>query len=408
MKRRLALSATLAITGFAVADWPGFRGDGSSSAPEATPPTTWSVEEGTNVAWTADLPGRGVAGPIVVGGRVVVTASDGPLQERLHVLAFDEATGKRLWARQVWATGRSNCHETSAIAAPTPASDGERVFAFYSSSDLVAYDLDGNLQWMRGLTLTHPGVGNDIGMSSSPVVAGDAVVVQSECQGESFAAAVDRRTGATLWDLDRPKLPNWASPLAWRTAEGRDAVWLQDGSGATLHDALTGEELARIKNDTAGIPSPAPAADGTLVLAAGGITLYRAPFEKPLLSAGNLQPGSPSPAVAGDKVLVVNRGGVLTCGDLDTGDVVWRKRLGGQFWATPVIAGGNAYCVNAEGEATVVAMESGEVVSKADFAEGVLGSPAVANNAVYFRSNGHLWKIAATGQASAPSDAARR
>lgn len=398
---RGALLLTIAaLASTAMADWPAFRGDGSSYAPQASPPSEWSIESGANVAWTADLPGRGVSGPIVVAGRVFVTASDGPQRERLHVLAFDQATGKRLWSRQLWATGRSNCHDTSAVAAPTPASDGERVFAFFSSNDLVALSLDGDVEWVRGLTLDHPGVGNDIGMASSPVVAGDAVVVQAECMGESFAIAVDRRTGATLWDIDRPKESNWASPLPWVTDDGRAAVWLQSSSGVSLRDAMTGEELAKIGAQTGGIPSPSPASDGEIVLAASGISVFAAPFDKPIVNAGNLQPGSPSPAVAGQRVLVVNRGGVLTCGDLKTGDVVWRRRLGGQFWATPVIAGDHVYCVSSSGDATVVALESGEIVSKESFGEEVLGSPAVSQDAVYFRSHQHLWKIAPTSQAS--------
>lgn len=385
----------------ALADWPGFRGDGSSHDGYADPPTQWSIAEGKNVAWTADLPGRGVCGPIVVGGRVFVTASDGPLNERLHVLAFDDATGAGVWSRRLWSTGRSNCHDTSAVAAPTPASDGERVFAFFSSNDLAGFSLDGDLLWLRGLTQDHPGVGNDIGMASSPVVAGEAVVVQAECQGESFAIGVDRRTGATLWEVDRPERSNWSSPLAWTTPDGRAAVWLQDGDGVSLHDAATGELLKRIDVATSGVPSPAPAPEGTLVLAAEGLSLFRAPFEEPLLTAANLQPGSASPAVADGRLLVLNRGGVLTCGDLRTGEVVWRRRVGGQFWATPVVSARHVYTVNADGDATVVRLESGEVVASSKFGEAVLGSPAISGSGLYVRSHAHLWKIAPTGAAGA-------
>ncbi|MEO0531325.1 MAG: PQQ-binding-like beta-propeller repeat protein, partial [Planctomycetota bacterium] len=284
---------------------------------------------------------------------------------------------------------------------PTPASDGERVFAFYSSNDLAAFSLNGELLWLRGLALDHPGVGNDIGMASSPVVAGDAFVVQAECQGESFAIAVDRETGATLWEVDRPKDSNWASPLPWTTAEGEPAVWLQDETGATLHDAASGEQLARIDAECGGVVSPSLASDARLVLATGGVSVFAEPFEVPTQTARKLQPGSPSPVVWQNQVLVINRGGVLACGDLETGDVLWRRRLGGRFWATPVAADGRLYCVNAEGEATVVDLtDGGKVLSKADFGEDILGSPAVSRDAVYFRSNGHLWKIAPTQQAA--------
>ena len=169
------------------ADWPQFRGAESNSVTSAAqPPAEWSDADGKNVAWKVDLPGRGPASPIVVDSKVIVTASSGVNQDRLHVLCFDAADGSKLWERQFWATGRTLTHPSSANAAPTPASDGELIFAFFSSNDLACLDLDGNLKWFRGLAHDYPAAGNDVGMSSSPVVAGDSVIVQVECQGDSF------------------------------------------------------------------------------------------------------------------------------------------------------------------------------------------------------------------------------
>ncbi len=389
------------------ADWLGFRGDGSSIA-ECTAPLDWSIEDGRNVAWQADLPGRGVSGPIVVDGRVFVTASDGPNRERLHTLCVDAASGKPVWSRQVWATGRSNCYKTSAVAAPTPVSDGERIFAFFSSNDLVAIGLDGDVQWIRGLTLDHPRVGNDVGMASSPVVAGNAVVLQAECFGDSFAIAVDRKTGETLWQVERPQKSNWASPLAWTTSDGRAAVWLQDRSGAALHDAQTGEQLARIDTGCPAISSPTLADEETLVLATGGLSLFRAPFDQAASQAEKLRPASPSAVVLGSQAYVINGSGVLVCGDVTTGQMQWRKRLGGKFWATPIVVGEHLYAVNDKGETTVLDLaKRGEVVSKPAFGEDILGSPAASGGALYFRSNAHLWKIAAPSQAAATRPTSR-
>lgn len=401
----LAIAATMLLPAQETeADWLAFRGDGASIARGSSPPTDWSIETGTNVAWQADLPGRGVSGPIVAGGRVFVTASDGPDRERLHVVALDDLTGREVWRRRMWATGRPYCHPTSANAAPTPASDGERVFVFYSSNDLAAFGLDGDLQWVRALALDHPRVGNDVGMASSPVVVGEAVVVQAECEANSFAIAVDRRTGETLWEVARPPKSNWSSPLPWTTADGRAAVWLQSELGAALHDAATGERLAQIETECATIASPAAADDGSLVLPAGGVSVFGSPFaaeNEPLLRATQLQPGSPTPIVWEGQVLVINRGGVLTSGDLATGETLWRRRLGGRFWATPLVADGRLYSVNAEGKATVVDLrDRGRVLAKPEFGEDVLGSPAASGDALYFRSHARLWKIAAPSQAA--------
>ncbi|MGI9427205.1 MAG: PQQ-binding-like beta-propeller repeat protein [Bythopirellula sp.] len=387
-------------------DWPMFRGPAGRSVGQAQElPTDWSIEDGENVAWQVDLPGRGVSGPIVVGGKVIITASSGPTRDRLHVLAYDSQSGEKLWHRQFWATGKSLCHATSANAAPTPASDGERIFAFYSSNDLISLDLDGNLLWMRGLELDYPGAGNALGMSSSPVVVGDVVVVQSEAQGNSFVAALDRQTGKTRWDVERPKASNWCSPIAVDaeyTIDKQPAVVLQSGEGIRLHRADNGEVLLKI--DTACETIPSLTFNEYLYAPSNGIQVFdimSAGLEdkdQPVWQESKLQPGSPSPVVVDSQVFVINRGGVLSCGSMTEKEVMWKLRLGGRFWATPVSVGNYLYCINADGKCFVVergqAGEKGRIVAENEFGEDVLSSPAVADNGLFVRSHAHLWRIA--------------
>ncbi len=175
------LTSVMVVSG---ADWKQFRGASSAGAAAEGEqlPLKWSAQE--NTAWRAELPGRGPSGPIVVGDRVIVTSSSDYDQKRLHVLAFDTKLGQKLWERQFWATGRTRTHPSSANAAPTPASDGEFIYAFYSSNDLICLDLDGNLVWYRGLAYDFPKAGNDIGMASSPDVIADTRIVQLENQGD--------------------------------------------------------------------------------------------------------------------------------------------------------------------------------------------------------------------------------
>ena len=88
------LLAAVVASGTLAADWRQFRGtDVNGVAPEANPPETFAAE---TLAWTADLPGRGLSSPIVVGDRVYLTASSGTTQDRLHVLCFAAETGDKL------------------------------------------------------------------------------------------------------------------------------------------------------------------------------------------------------------------------------------------------------------------------------------------------------------------------
>ncbi|MFG0334936.1 MAG: PQQ-binding-like beta-propeller repeat protein, partial [Maioricimonas sp. JB049] len=187
------------------ADWRQFRGNDTTGIADSAAPISWN--ETQNIAWKADLSGRGLSSPIVVGDRVVVTCSSGYRQERLHVVCFAADDGSTLWERQFWATGRTGTHTKTCVAAPTPASDGKRIFASWSSNDVVCLDLNGNLIWYRGLGHDFPNANNSLGMSSSPVIAGDTLVVMVENDAESLTTGLDPGTGQSRGGVDSAPPP---------------------------------------------------------------------------------------------------------------------------------------------------------------------------------------------------------
>jgi outer membrane protein assembly factor BamB len=380
----------------AAADWRQFRGDDTNGvAIGESLPTDWNEGGDGKIAWRVDLPGRGVSSPIVVGNLAIVTASSGFKQDRLRVLAFDIRTGEKRWERQIWATGRTLCHPTMAVAAPSPASDGQRVVAFYSSNDLVCFDLEGNLLWLRGLGFDFPTAANDVGMASSPIIADGTVVVQVENKGESFATGIDLETGLTRWRQDRDHAMNWASPAVYHDGENI-VLLLQSPGRLTAHSPVSGSLLWEHVTGCAIIPSVV--ADGQRIyLPAGGLTALTISDGKPEVAwqDNKLGPANASPVVVGDRVYTINSAPALSCADAATGEIVWRTRLTGPFWATPLIAGDYLYCVSDKGLAQVVQLgDSGKVVSQFDFAEPILGSPAISDGAIFFRSDAHLWKVA--------------
>jgi len=395
----VALALVCAATASDAADWRQFRGnDNNSVAPGARLPVKWSENE--NLAWKVDLPGRGPSSPIVVGDRVIVTCSSGPRQDRLYVICFDAKTGRQRWRRQFWATGRTFCHPTTANATPTPASDGQRIFAFYSSNDLVCLDLDGNFLWFRGLAHDYLEARNDVGMASSPVVVGDTVVVQVENHGDSFATGIDAATGHTRWRLARDQESSWSSPVVLRGAEaGKEAVLLQSQSGITVLDPQTGKQRWKYDVKCAGIPSSVVTSDKVFV-PANGLTALRASADPKtdrfVWDSNRIRPGTASPVVHAGRVYVAGGGGILTCADAANGEILWKLRLQGPFWSTPVFAGTHLYVINGKGLAQVVKVgdQKGELIATSNFGETIQASPAVADGAYYVRSDKHLWKIA--------------
>ncbi|MEM6366590.1 MAG: PQQ-binding-like beta-propeller repeat protein, partial [Planctomycetota bacterium] len=222
-------------------DWLGFRGDGRSYAPQSNTPVSFDVQTGENIQWRVDTTGRGISGPLVIGNQVIVTGCTGEDERDLLVESYSTVDGTLNWSRPMRATGRPFTHPTSSNASPTPASDGRRVFALFSSCDLICYDLDGHLLWYRALALDRPKTGNDISMSSSPVVIDGVVIVQLENQGDSFAAGLDAETGQTLWTKQRDASSNWSSPQPIKIDEDVQLVALQAAAGVDLVTAKTGE-----------------------------------------------------------------------------------------------------------------------------------------------------------------------
>jgi outer membrane protein assembly factor BamB len=204
--------AAICLTSLA-ADWTHFRGSDSTGVGSGDAvPVPFGPKN--HLAWQADLPGRGLSSPVLVGNRAFLTASSGQKQDRLHVLAYDAKTGQKLWQRTVWATGPTDSHPKTSMAAPTPASDGKYLVALFATNDLICVDLDGNVQWIRSLYEENPGATDGRGMASSPLIIGSTVIIQCETQNTSFVAGIDLVTGKNRWRKDRPREVNWTSPIA--------------------------------------------------------------------------------------------------------------------------------------------------------------------------------------------------
>jgi outer membrane protein assembly factor BamB len=394
----LAAAAATLLTG---ADWLQFRGsDTTGVAQGPAPPVSWSGDE--NIAWKAELPGRGLSGAIVIGERVYLTASSGFEQDRLHVLCFSDETGEKLWERQFWATGRTQTHSKMCVATPTPASDGERIFAFFSSNDLVCLDLDGNLLWYRGLGHDFPNASNSLGMASSPLVTDETLIVQVESDDDAFATGIDVATGVARWKIDRPEAANWTSPalLKGGDKDGGNLVLLQSSKGLSAVKPRTGEQVWAYGDGASTIPSSVVNGE-TIFVPSNGITALRPiatgdSSPEVLWQQANLAPSTASPFVYEGRLYSVNRAGAVTCADLKTGERIWQLRLTGPFTSTPVAAGGYLYFFNEKGQGQVVkpGETEGTIAGQGDLGETILATPAIANGALYVRSDGYLWKIA--------------
>jgi outer membrane protein assembly factor BamB len=234
-------------------NWSQFRGpDSSAIAPDGV---NYPLHFGpkSNVLWSASVP-SGNSSPIVWGDRIFLTAYDNAKQA-LETLCLERSTGRILWRKPSPPVAKveTSLHPTNGPATPTPVTDGELVYVYFGSYGLLAYDFDGNEKWKKPL----PAPGTTFGSGSSPVVAGNRILLS--CQGkEAGLLAIDRRTGATLWKSERPRFgASYATP-ALRQNGAQTEVILVQPRGVAAYDLADGKELWWVGGlFGGGIPSPA-------------------------------------------------------------------------------------------------------------------------------------------------------
>jgi outer membrane protein assembly factor BamB len=432
-------------------DWPAFRGPNRSGVSTAIGvPTRFDTH--TNVAWSTELP-MGRSSPIVYANRVFLTAAD---QDNRILLAFDTRTGKRLWRYSV---RRSRENEIDDIrndpASPTPATDGETVYAFFQDFGLLAATVDGRLLWTLPL---EPFV-NNYGMGTSPIVYGETVFLQCDVARASFILAVNKRTGKVKWRKNRPGVfEGWSTPVI--LAKTGELVALSS-NGVEAFDMETGDTRWLIEA-TNGLMIPSPVTDGNRLVATirgsvqpefpswqdslrdldknkdgklspdeiekaygpnnfgiadsdrdgyiteqewnrfrnrgvgeFGITTIRLSDKKVLWRYKRGLPYVPSPILYQGILYSVRTGGIITALDFDTGQLVKEGRSPdaiGDYFASPVAADGKIYFASADGKVSVItATPKWEFLAVNDLGESISASPAIADGAIFIRTHSKLY-----------------
>jgi outer membrane protein assembly factor BamB len=188
--------------------WPQFRGpNGSGAVERGNPPVSFGPT--SNVLWSIAMP-SGNSSPCIWGDRIFLTAFD---KTKLETLCIDRRDGKVLWRQAAPGEKFEPTHKLGSPATPTAATDGQRVYVYFGSFGLLAYDFTGKEQWRRPLEA--PVV--EFGTSASPILAGDLLILLCDQDERSYLLAVEARTGKTVWRKERPEFRrSFATPFVWR------------------------------------------------------------------------------------------------------------------------------------------------------------------------------------------------
>lgn len=391
------------------ADWPRWRGpndDGAASAGRYA--VHWNS---SNALWKIALPGKGCSTPVVIGGKIVLTA---PLEGKDAVLAFD-LQGKPLW-QTAFGSERAGKHRNGSGSNASPITDGRSVFVYFKSGTLAALELDGTIRWQTNLV---EAFGPDTlywDHGTSPVLTEKYVVMTRMHKGESWLAGFDQQTGAMVWKEARNyQTPDendhgYATPLVMRHA-GREALLLWGGEHLTIHDTANGKLVwsAEGFNPAGGKNYPSiasPVVISNACVVANGRNERGAPL---LFGVDLAGPGGtnhlwarrdtgtfiPTPAVREGKFILLRDRGEVECLDPRTGETLWKgafPRSSANFYASPLVADGKLYAVREDGMFFVAGLTGNfEVLAENNMGERVIASPVAVDGRLLIRGEKNLF-----------------
>ena len=405
----LSLLLVASITSLIAAEnWPRFRGPNANGLHlEADLPTTWNESE--NIVWKSKTPGKGHSSPVIWGDQIwMATAmSEG---HDLHALCFSRK-GKLLHNIELFHIDKLEASNAlNSFASPTPAIEEGMVYLYFGTYGVAAIDTKtADVVWRRqDINLNH-----QEGPGSSPILFKNLLIFHCDGYDVQHITALDKSSGKTAWtttrSLDLSGVGNHArkafvTPVIQRV-NAKDLLVSPAAQGCYAYDPNTGDEVWRISySGFSAVPQPVFNGNMAYVVTDFGrpeiwaidISGSGVLTEKDVKWKYNVTcPSTPS-LILKDGLLyfVADKTGVASCITADTGELVWRDRIGGSFSTSPVATNDHIYFLDRTGVTSVLELgREFKVVSRNTLESGCMASPAIADNQLFIRTATHLYCI---------------
>jgi outer membrane protein assembly factor BamB len=418
--------------------WPMWRGpDGTGAARKGNPPITWSETE--NIKWKVDVPGESLSSPIIWGNKIFfqtaiktekkvdVKQEDDSQQDqsggrrrrgsppptniyKFDIVCMDRSNGKILWQKTVREElPHEGHHDTASFANYSPVTDGKYLWTSFGSRGVHCYDIDGNHKWSK--ELSRLSTRGSFGEGSSPALAGDAVIVVCDHEGDSEVFAFNKETGELIWKKARDESTSWATPVAVEV-DGRTQVIINATNFIRSYDAKTGDIIWQCSGQTGNvIPTPVIGFDMVFCMSGFRGSAFQA---IKLGKTGDLSGTDavvwemsdgtayvPSQLLLGDKLFFCadsRNAGLVSCYDAKTGKAHYMKqRLDGvdTIYSSLVGVGDRVYVAARNG--IVVALKNSdelEVLATNKLDDGFDATPAIVGDELYLKGKEHFYCIA--------------
>lgn len=425
--RRFAILQLIVIvsvftdSGLRAEDWPSWRGPtGMGTTLEKGLPLTWGGKSNENILWKSPLPGndgkakqdQNQSSPIVARDRVFVTTSywpaDLPQKEfpEHHVLCFQAGDGKQLWDTRVPPGPWKLTDLRGGYTAPTPCSDGERVYVLFGSAVLAALDFEGKIVWRQEITPYD----YDVAIGNSPLVFGETVLLmcdQLASKKSSRLLAFHRKTGTLQWEQKRPNADWTHSTPVVVQVNGKPQLLVAGASAVQGLDPADGKILwwctAPGNQRIGDTPSPVYAAGlvfcdsgrggpGMAVDPTGSGDVTKTHFKWKITP---IPEGFSSPVIVGEFLYRLHNPATLKCWKLATGEQVFSERLEGVATAASpfVTSEGHIYLANPGKSYVLKAGPKLEVLATNDLSDASQASPAAANGRIILKGRRFLYGI---------------
>jgi outer membrane protein assembly factor BamB len=401
------LVGALALAHVAHADWPRFHGPAGDGVGEGSLPEKWSDSE--NITWKTELPGVGASSPVIVGGKIFLTAGIGGAEDLVrHVLCVEASTGKGLWDKTVETLlpEQPKIREDHGYTSATAVADATRVFVFFGKSGVHCFDHAGNAKWKADVGARLYGWGS----AASLTLHGKLLLVNASVESGTLFA-LEAATGKEVWKADGIK-ESWHAPVITPPVSAKEQVVMAMVNELRGFDLASGRPVWNCKSGITWYMCPLPLVHDGVVYAVGGrsgvgglaVKLGGSDDVTSTHRLWTLDKGTnvPSPVIYNGLLFFVHENrAIVHCVDLKTGEAVASGQLEpnpGQIYASPVLAGGRILWLGRGGQAVITTADKELKIvgsAKLENGRGVFNaSPAMSGGRLFLRSNKFLYCIA--------------